>query len=532
MENLNSTQTLETFHDLERLCTSSEMQEMDGRAIEDIGIPGMVLMENAARSVADWLEEHYLSENSDAVVVVCSGKGNNGGDGYAIARMLKNRGFFVELIETGEPGTDDAKTNQVLWRHFGQSIVYPSGEASFLLEDADVIIDAIFGTGLQREIGGLYRDWIEEINQNTDAVKIGVDIPSGIHADHGQVMGIAVQCEHTITFQVGKQGCHQYPGTQYTGELVVVDISIPPYWGDQANPTYLVTRNFIQERLPGKNPAAHKGTYGHLLTICGSSGMGGAALLASYAAIKNGSGLVSACVPLSLRDAFLGQCPELMTLSPAAESHHHFTMAHTSFVEAEIKKRDAVVLGCGIGQTEETKKFVEYLVPSIYQPLLIDADGLNNITAEHLKLRSANEALGATVITPHPKELSRLSGLSTAEIQKNRIHVTRELACKWSVVLLLKGARTVIGDPEGRIFVIPTGNEGMATGGSGDVLSGIIGSFLAQEYDPLLAAVIGAYIHGLSGDCLQGALASCYLSALDLIHGLNDARLILDKDPE
>ena len=212
-----------------------------------------------------------------------------------------------------------------------------------------------------------------------------------------------------------------------------------------------------------------------------------------------------------------------MTLSPGGESPHHFVSSHATFVASEIEKRDAAVLGCGLGQAPETVKFVRQLVASTSKPLLIDADGLNCLDSKLLKKRSAS-----TIITPHPRELSRLCGLTTAEIQKNRIEITRKYALEWEVVLLLKGAHTVIGDADGSVFINPTGHEGMATGGSGDVLSGIIGSFLTQQCSPLQATLLGAYLHGAAGDCLKPYLASSYLSATNLIHSLNDARLLLE----
>lgn len=516
--------TLSPFSQLQRLCTSSEMQAMDHRTIHNIGIPGIVLMENAAHSVADKVETLYLSQAPHSKILVCCGKGNNGGDGFAIARLLKNRGYHVSTMDTGMAKTEDALANQTLWGHFGQLLTWSGSQDTRHLEQADIIIDAIFGTGLERDISGSYREWIEAINQ-TEAIRIAIDIPSGVHADHGQIMGVAIQCDQTITFQVAKQGCFQYPGVAYCGEVIAVPISIEPYWEDTALPTYHVTPNFVRTCLPQRNPTAHKGSFGHLLTITGSAGMAGAALLSSYAAIKNGCGLVSACVPLVLRDSFLGQCPEVMTLSPSADASTHFTESHLPFVENEIQKRDAVVLGCGLGNNPQTAVFVETLLTTTEKPLLIDADGLNHISGEHLKQRST-----PTIITPHPRELSRLCGLSTEAIQQDRITTARKLAQEWNVVLLLKGANTVIASPDGQVFINSTGNEGMATAGSGDVLSGMIGSFLAQNHSPLEATLLGAYLHGLSGDCLKEALATSYMSALNLIHGLNEARLSLENN--
>ena len=515
------------IHKLLRLCKAAEMIEMERHAIQDLGISGLILMENAARSVTDWVEEHCLQKKEKVKVVVCCGNGNNGGDGFAIARLLKNRNYDVVVVESGSAKTNDAKQNQKLWKQFGQSVSYTESasrpHARSLVSEADIIIDAIFGTGLERPIVGTFKDWIEEINANSKALKIGVDLPSGIHSDHGQRMAVAVQCQYTLTFQVGKQGCFQYPGASNAGKVIVRDISIPPQWPVGAMPVYLLTRPFIQQLLPARMVDAHKGTYGHLLTVCGSSGMAGAVLLVSFAAIKNGSGLVTACVPQALRDAFLGQCPELMTLSPEGHSPRHFISAHADFVASEIEKRDAVVLGCGIGQAPQTVKFVRQLAASTSKPLLIDADGLNCLNSKILKKCTA-----PTIITPHPRELSRLCGLTTADIQKNRVEITRKYAIEWGLVLLLKGANTVISDANGSVFINPTGHEGMATGGSGDVLSGIIGSFLTQQCSPLQAALLGAYLHGAAGDCLKSSLASSYLSASNLIHSLNDARLLLE----
>lgn len=508
---------------LQRLCTSHEMQAMDNRAIHQIGIPGMVLMENAARSVVDLLEKDYLNSTPQARLLVCCGKGNNGGDGYAIARLLKNRGYRVQLMEKGTAKGPDAQLNRQIWSHFGKSLEYSEETSLSIIQDADIIIDALFGTGMERKLEGDYFEWIQAINESK-ATKIGVDVPSGIHADSGQVMGIAVQCEQTVSFQVGKQGCFQYPGVDYCGELHVVPISIEPYWDRDCLPTYLLTTAFMQEQLQAPRQDAHKGNLGHLMTICGSAGMGGAALLCSQAALKNGCGLVTACVPASLQNAFLSQCPEVMTLSPHQGDHTHFTAAHLELVCQSTKTRDAVVLGCGVGPSPETKKFVQSLVSEVGKPTVIDADGLNAISKEHLQSRT-----GETIITPHPKELSRLSGISVETIQSDRIGITRKLAQEWQVVLLLKGAHTVVGAPDGQIFINPTGNEGMATAGSGDVLSGIIGSFLSQGYSPLLSTLLGVFLHGLSGDCLRELLEPSYMSAINLIHGLNEARISLEN---
>ena len=505
-------------HLLQPLCTAKQMQYMDQRAIEKLSIPGLLLMENAGRSVADFVENQYLHSALKSKITICCGKGNNGGDGYVIARQLRNRGYQVFIIMAGPCHSEDAAFNQVLWmEHFGQSILHSHSSVKEILEQSDLIIDAIFGTGLVRTIEGGYKEWIQQMNQ-APAPILAVDLPSGIHADSGNVLGVAVEAQDTLCFQVAKQGCFQYPGAKHAGHVHTIDISIPIHWESNQKPTYLSTKPFVAKLLPQRWANSHKGTYGHLLLINGSSGMAGSALLASYAGLKCGAGLVSACVPLEIRDQFLGVCPEVMTFSPPHAPRRFFSDTHLEFIQQYLARFQTIVLGCGIGLRQSTATFVKFILQNTETPLILDADGLNNITSEDLIKRKA-----PTIITPHPKELSRLCKLSVDQIQSNRIEVARKYAQQWQVILVLKGALTVIASPQGEVFVNPTGNEGMATAGAGDVLSGMIGSFLSQTGNPLSATLVGVYVHGLSGDLALKTLHSRYLSAMDLIHFLNDA---------
>ena len=516
-----------------RLADASSMREMDRHAIEDLGIPGAVLMENAARSVADWVEENRLKNDPEAAVVVCCGRGNNGGDGFAIARLLANRGYNISVVDAGKPGKKDALKNQQLWEQFGISASFPDQNASRMVEEADILVDAIFGIGMEQSIEGAYREWIEIFNSNKKALKIAVDIPSGVSTDESRILGVAAQCQYTITFQAGKPGCYQYPGAKYSGNVIISDISIPQHWPDDApddheesgtsdnkpSPsTFLLTGDFIRDLVPERAKDSHKGTFGHLLTVCGSAGMGGAANLTCLGALKNGAGLATACVPNELRDRLPGQAPEIMTVTPH-NAPEYFTEEHAEFVEQLAEARDAVVLGCGLGVHSQTAGFVQQLTKHLEGPLLIDADGLNNLDEETLK-----ERLGIAVITPHPRELSRLSGQSVTEIQESRIATVRRLSQEWNVVLLLKGAFTVIGSPDARIFINPTGNSALSTAGSGDVLSGFIGAFLAQGLSPLYATLTGAFLHGLAADCFVEQNDSSYMVASDLFEGLRLAR--------
>jgi hydroxyethylthiazole kinase-like uncharacterized protein yjeF len=524
------------YQKLIRLADTLSMREMDRHAIEDLGIEGLVLMENAARSVADWLTDNKLKNEPDARVVVCCGKGNNGGDGFAIARLLANRGYAIHVVDAGVAVKVDARKNQLLWEKFGESVSFPDTKAFRLMEEADVLVDAIFGIGIVQSIEGAYREWIEIFNSNNTALRVAVDIPSGVATDESQILGVATRCQHTISFQTAKPGCFQHPGVLYSGKVHIADISIPEIWPERlpakrvddetsviiSTPfTYLLTAEFVSELIPERLPDAHKGSSGHLLTVCGSSGMGGAASLSSTAALKSGAGLVSACVPGQLRDNLPGQAAEVMTVSPHKYSEY-FTEEHADFVEQLASVRNAVVLGCGLGVHSQTAAFVKHLTKHLQGPLLIDADGLNNLDEAALQ-----ERIATAIITPHPRELSRLCGQSVTEIQKNRIATVRRLAQEWNVVLLLKGAYTVIGSPDAQIFINPTGNSALATAGSGDVLSGFIGGFLAQGLSPLNATLTGAFMHGLAAECFTQKTNSNYMLASDLFEGLLLARNML-----
>ncbi|MDE0908299.1 MAG: NAD(P)H-hydrate dehydratase [SAR324 cluster bacterium] len=503
----------------QRLADSGTMRAMDQHAIEALGIPGLILMENAARSVADLVEAEILRERPEARVVVCCGRGNNGGDGFAVARLLVNRGFHVSVIDAGEAKTDDARTNQHLWSHFGESVSFPSPEAIRWLERADVILDAIFGIGLERKIEGAHHEWIETINANSRALRVALDVPSGINSDDSRLHGVAVRCHHTVCFQIGKPGCFQQPGAEFCGKITIPDISIPPHWSEQGPRIWQLTRQAISSLLPDVPDDSHKGYFGHLLTVCGSAGMGGAATLAATAALKSGTGLVSAFVPERFRDGLPSQPPEVMTLSSPG-SPDFLTPEHTDAALSHAISRNAVVLGCGLGNHSETGEFVRTFVMKTEAPLLVDADGLNHLSGQDLV-----ECSGPTVITPHPKELSRLCGQSVAEIQASRIATTRRWAQAWGVVLVLKGSRTVVAAPDGAVFLNPTGNAGLATAGSGDVLSGMIGGLLAQGCSPLAAALVGVYLHGLAADQLvQEGLPPTALTASDLFRGIGLAQ--------
>ena len=520
---------------LVRLCTAQQMRRLDENAIHNEGIPGRKLMENAAMAVVHAMDDIIKGkiEKSDSegrgfpgLVTVCCGAGNNGGDGYALARLLTQQGWQVQAVSLGKPTTDDAKANQLDWESLGPTYPYPSEKATRALEDAAVIVDALFGTGLTRELSGDALSLVSEMNASPAPWKVGVDIPSGICADTGRQLGGAVQCTHTVTFQLGKIGLFQPPGSTLAGEVSIMPISIPVLWENEDPQTYLLDSEFIRSLLPVRPASGHKGTFGHVLTLCGSAGMGGAALLASKAALKSGAGLVTAGVPKCLRDGFLAAAPELMTLStPEAEKGAEIhERGNVAFYLQAAATRSAIVLGCGLGQAETTREFTRGIVQELDKPLVIDADGLNLLDIQGLKSR-----IFPTVITPHPGELARLAGLTIEEINGDRIQFARKFAQEWNVIIVLKGSGTVIAEPNSRVYINPTGDEGLASGGTGDVLAGMIGGLLAQGLTPLDAALVGVYWHGLSRDCLKDILTAQWFTASDLIDGMNDALLLLQE---
>ncbi|MBI4081193.1 MAG: NAD(P)H-hydrate dehydratase [Candidatus Lambdaproteobacteria bacterium] len=492
---------------------------MDDHAIRGLGLPGRLLMENAAQAVARRVEA-LLPAGGPGAIAVCCGNGNNGGDGYAVARLLANRGHAVRLIRCGTPGPGDAQENRRAWAHFGETI--DSGAegaaAEAALRGAAVIVDALFGTGLSRAVEGEPARLIAAINAAPTRLRVAVDIPSGIDADSGAVLGAAVRCSHTVSLQVGKAGCHQFPGALYAGEVEVADVSIPPRWPAEAPPTVLVTHAFARALRPARPRDGHKGTFGHVLLLCGSAGYAGAAALAGLGALKAGAGLVTLGVPRALRDRYVGIAPELITLASEAGGADAFESAHAPAFAAAAATRRAAVLGCGLGQRPQTRAFVEQLVAGLALPLVIDADGLNLLEGDRLLARPH-----PTILTPHPGELSRLAGLAIAELARDRIGHARRLARQWNVVLVLKGAGTVVAAPTGEAFLNPTGDEGMASGGTGDVLSGIVGALLAQGLVPVAAAVLGVYLHGLARDLSRPRLSSAAFSATDLVAHLNEA---------
>ncbi|MGB9893040.1 MAG: NAD(P)H-hydrate dehydratase [Candidatus Saccharicenans sp.] len=509
-----------------KILTASQMKEIDRLTIEEIGIPGPVLMENAGLQVTAVLRNELGVEEGMKVVVV-AGRGNNGGDGLVVARHLHNQGVDcpVLLIASMTEVRGDAALNLQIARNIGVKIIEIKDKASWdkakkILSETPIIIDALFGTGLTSPLQGLYEEVVKDIN-NSGALVVSVDIPSGLSSDTFELIGPCVRADLTITLGAPKVAHVFPPAEEYVGELVVADISLPPFLFDRPElDLELIELETLRPYFQPRKKDSHKGTYGHLLIVAGSWGKTGAAAMAGKSALKMGAGLVTVATAQSCLPVIARTMPELMTEPlPETEAKTIADSALSRTLEL-IKGKDALLLGPGLSTNGSTSVLVLKLIEklkSFKKPVVIDADGLNIISTRPEILAQLPEK---TILTPHPGEFSRLTGLSPSEILKRRLELVPEFARKNKVYLILKGYRTLIGSPSGRVLVNPTGNPGMASGGTGDVLSGLIGAEVMQVPDLLQAAVNAVFVHGLSGDLAAEKIGEKSLTATDLIRYL------------
>ncbi|TDX50947.1 NAD(P)H-hydrate dehydratase [Orenia marismortui] len=516
-----------------KLVTADQMKEIDRYSIEEIGIPGIVLMERAALEVKK-VAEDYLSDLKKSKVIVLVGTGNNGGDGLAVARMLQEAGYNVEVFIVGEKVkvTDDAKVNLNILEKLKIEVkeivmVEELLDLKTRLDSSDLIIDALLGTGIKGKLRGIYPEVISIVNKSNLPV-ISIDIPSGVEADTGRVEDIAIQAKETITFALPKLGTILYPGAEYVGKLKIVDIGIPHQVIKQQNiDISLITDKLINDLLPTREKDSHKGTYGRLLLVAGSTGMTGAATLSAQASLKIGAGLVTVAIPKSLNSILENKLTEAMTYPLSETEFGTLAIAALEEIEKLIDNRDVLAIGPGLTARDEIDYIVTSLLKKTDKTLVIDADGLNVIN----NLEILKEREGSTILTPHPGEMSRLVNKSIKYIKKNSIKIAKEFSQEYGVVLLLKGARTIIATPKGNIYINPTGNSGMATGGSGDVLTGLIAGLLAQKnVDVRAATIIATYLHGLAGDLAVEDLTEYSLLPSNLIDYLPQALKVVTSD--
>lgn len=489
-----------------KIVTAKLMQDLDRRAIEEYGIPGLILMENAGRGAVEALTRHF-GDLAGKIVSIFVGPGNNGGDGLVIARHLHQQGSNPELylLAEEEKIKGDAATNLRIVRRLPiplYSLRNSDEMAKALprLKDSWLIIDSIFGTGLTRKVSGHYADVIRSVNQLVCPV-MAVDIPSGLCADTGLKLGECVRADLTVTFGLAKTGQVCSPGRDYVGRLEVIDISIPPETVAEAGiQVELLDTATVRGYLPTRPLGAHKGTYGHLLIAAGSTGKTGAAILCARGGLRSGTGLVSLCVPHDLNHVFETALWEAMTI-PFPSGASCLSIDDYEKLQMAAAGKQAIAVGPGIGMAEKTGSLLLKLYREAQLPMVVDADALN-ILAQRPEMIKNPPA--PRILTPHPGEMARLTGLSTSEIQQNRLRLAQEFATKNQVIVILKGAGTVIADLDGKAAINSTGNPGMAAGGMGDVLTGIIGGLLAQKISPWQAACLGVYVHGLAGDRLAG----------------------------
>lgn len=479
-----------------KLSTKQISREIDRRTIEEFGVPGVVLMENAGRAVASSILTEYPS--AQKMAVIC-GAGNNAGDGFVIARHLISSGkdVSVHITQKKQRYKGDAKTNLDSLLEIGTDVRELEGKLP-RIKDTEVIVDAIFGTGLDRNVGGFYERLIKFINRQS-APCVSVDIPSGLDADTGQPMGTAVRADMTVTFAPAKIGMCIYPGVDYAGKLCVADITIPKLLGEDI-PFELLTFRKCAGLIRKRTADSHKGTYGHLFVLAGSPGKSGAAILCAEAALRSGSGLVTLGVPQSISTAVEEKTTEVMSVSLKDSKDGTFHPdAHEEVLRELEGKKTALAVGPGISTSKGTGKLLEKVITQCEVPVVLDADALNIISKNPEILRKTKVP---AVVTPHPGEMARLCGVGTKQVQSDRVGVSTRFSEKYGCYVVLKGARTVVSTPGGEVFINPTGNSAMATAGTGDVLTGIIGGLVAQGYDSLQSCLLGVFLHGHAADLL------------------------------
>jgi len=504
-----------------KIVTSGEMREIDRRTSEGFWIPSLTLMENAGSSVAEFALSAYPSAKTFGVIC---GKGNNGGDGFVIARKLHEAGRDVRVLLLADATElrGDARFNhgklpvQAVEARFSEDLNSPTARAVF---DCDVLIDAILGTGFRPPVSGVYAEAIAKMNAASTPM-IAVDIPSGADADvMGEQTGAVARADAIVTFTAPRPA-HIF-GNLTSGPTVIAPIGSPEEAIRSSLNLNVITPHDIAPLIGPRPRDSNKGMYGHVLVVGGSMGKAGAAAMAGFSALRSGAGLVTVGTPRSVLSTVAGFHPELMT-EPLGETESGSisTQALGAFWHA-AENKTVLAIGPGISRHPETAEFVRTVIQKSSTPTVLDADGLNAFEGKADKLSGRDRPL---VLTPHPGEIARLTGMSVAAIQRDRINVARTFAKQYELILVLKGDRTIVSNPSGEAWVNPTGNPGMATGGTGDILTGIIAGMLAQNPKRAFEAVLAAvYLHGLAGDVARENLGEQSMVATDLLKSLPEA---------
>jgi len=507
-----------------RIVTNDEMKKIDGWAIKKLGIPGTVLMENAGRGCVNIVEEYFNLEGL-RTLIIC-GTGNNGGDGFVIGRHLQNRNAMVKIILVGKGNQlkGDALLNYRLAKK-SKIEIHESATIDSVRQLCDtynpvVLVDALFGTGFKGAPKGMHHRIIEAIN-NTDAFIFSVDIPSGINGDDGQFEKTCVIADATATMCLPKRGNFLYPGREFCGDLYIVDIGVPYNLIDHGFPR-IVEFEDVNRLLPFRPPDGNKGTFGNILIIAGARGFSGAAAMAAISALKVGGGLVRLAAPKGIMDALESKLLEVVKVPLPQTDDETISPDAIRILLQHLENTDVVLVGPGITTHPETAKFLYKFLPHVSVPVIIDADAIN-IIAQDIKF--FKKIRTPFILTPHPGELSRLTKQTPQKINLKRVDLAPQLAKEYGGVLILKGAPTIIASPEGEVYVNPTGNSGLASAGSGDVLVGMISGFLAQNLSPIEATTIAVFLHGLCAELAMDESNEYALTAGDLItyipHAIN-----------
>lgn len=498
------------------LVTAQEMRELDRRTITEACVPGLLLMEAASRSVADAACCMLGGSPAGKRIAVFCGRGNNGGDGFAAARHLSGRKADVSVFLAGDAKSlkGDALANFSMLRAWNVPVVELHSRSGLRkISPGDLIIDALLGTGISGDVVGVAADAIQWINRSGCPV-LSVDMPSGLSGDTGRFGNACVRADRTVTFGCMKRGLTLHPGREYAGQVKVADIGIPESVASSVEvKTFLVEVQDIAPLLPKRPPSAHKGTFGKVLILAGSTGMTGAGVLCSMSVLKAGAGLAILGVPASLNPIFEEKLTEVMTRPLSETESGSLSMSAENEIRALLNWADAAAIGPGISRNSDTAELARRVILKNRKPMVADADGINAFEGKSGLLKNKK---GVLVLTPHAGELSRLTGKTLREIEADRIESARTAAQQLNCVMVLKGAPTVTAGPDGRVFVNSTGNSGMATAGAGDVLTGIITGLLAQGASAVHAAVCGVYMHGLAGDLAAAVKTERSLIAGDI----------------
>ncbi len=516
-----------------KILTAAEMNQVDRLTAERLGISSATLMENAGKGVADFIAQRFSGFVHKNIVVLC-GKGNNGGDGFVVARHLLRRGASpdVFLFAPLEELRGEAAVNANTWRDGGGrfQIVRSSqgwSVAKSAIASAHIVVDALLGTGIRGAVEGLYAEIINDVNSAAAAKDapevVAVDIPSGLPADTGIPVGPAIKAGYCITFTAPKLGMVEAKAADYIGELHVHKIGSHYALIEEIGKSNLrwVDAEEVKAYAKSRKPGGNKGDYGHALIVAGSYGKSGAAVLASWSALRAGAGLVTVATPDAVLPIVAAHTPEVMTEPLPATAAGTISLAsfENGRLQKLLDKKKALAIGPGLSTNDETQKVVHKLLSSREVPIVLDADGLNAFAGHAFDLK---DSVGRLALTPHPGEMSRLAGCSIAEVQSTRLPLALKSASAWNAHLVLKGQGTIVASPEGRAFINSTGNPGMGTAGTGDVLTGMLAGLTAQfgTEDWARTLAFGVYLHGLAGDIAYEDFSRAPLIASDLIRAI------------